>query len=68
LEHIKRAQLFVQNNGVKRIVRVISKQNITSKMQFTRMGREAYNKDADIAASFEEAEAILDMDMGREVQ
>jgi hypothetical protein len=54
---MKRAQLFVKENGVGRVVRVVSSTTIGS-MQFARKSREA-GYYAETASSVEEAERML---------
>ncbi|NTV53214.1 MAG: hypothetical protein HGA76_09425 [Candidatus Firestonebacteria bacterium] len=62
LERIQRGQEAIAQQGVKRIIRVVDSHNITGQMQFKRMGKQVYKSvDPDIASSLQEAEALLDM-------
>jgi hypothetical protein len=57
-DEIKRAQLFVKQHGVKRVIRIVGDAVITQ-AQFSRQEKEAgYN--ADTAATLADAEKILD--------
>jgi hypothetical protein len=57
-EEIKRAQLFIKQHGVKRVIRIVGDAVITQ-AQFSRQEKEVgYN--ADTAATLAEAEKILD--------
>jgi len=57
-EEIKRAQLFLKNNGVGHVVRIVGK-SVIAAMQLNHMGKEA-GYEADVVSSREEAEAYLD--------
>jgi hypothetical protein len=61
-QEINRAQLFIKNSGVGRIIRVVDmKANLVANLQFERTGKEAgYTVNPDIAGSKEEAEKKLD--------
>jgi hypothetical protein len=62
LEHIKDAQKTLKQLGVKRVMRVVDQKNITTKMQFFRIGKEAYQEDCvqTTTSTVAEAEALLD--------
>lgn len=62
-EEIKRGQDFINNHGVRRIVRVVDmKGNLISSMQFDRLSAEHYDQKVRIAhvGSVEEADKLLD--------
>ncbi|MEW6516702.1 MAG: hypothetical protein AB1439_07365 [candidate division FCPU426 bacterium] len=59
--HIQRAQSFLQQQGVGRVIRVVEARNILSRMQFERKGKEAgYTASQEVAATLEEADRMLD--------
>ena len=57
-EEIKRVQLFLKNNGVGHVVRIIGK-SVIAAMQLNQIGQEA-GYEADVVSSREEAESCLD--------
>lgn len=57
LGEMKRAQVFIKENGARRVIRVMDQASISS-MQLARTGKEA-GYDADVAASIAEAEKML---------
>ena len=58
-EHLKRAQAASAKAGVKRVVRVMGKQSITN-MQWNRTLRDTQGMNAEVVASLEEADRLLD--------
>lgn len=60
---VQRAQSFLQQQGMRRLIRVYDPHNILSKMQFERKGRDAgYTVRQESARSLAEAEKMLDAD------
>jgi hypothetical protein len=64
LDHLQKAQSVLRNQGVKRVIRVVDPKNITTKMQFARLGRDAYqdSKVQNFTSTVKEAEKLLDAD------
>ncbi len=58
LSEMKRAQLYVKENGARRVIRVMDQASISS-MQLARTSKEA-GYDADVAATLAEAEKLLE--------
>jgi hypothetical protein len=62
-QKLERAQSFLQQHGLRRLIRVFDPRNILSKMQFERKGRDAgYTVEQESARSLAEAEKMLDTD------
>lgn len=60
-QEVERAQAFMKQQGVGRIVRIVNPERLASKVQFDLQGREAgYEKQSEVAHSLEEAERLLD--------
>ena len=58
-EEIKRAQLFVKENGVGRVIRVTGQDGIAA-MQFSRISKTTTGYEADQVTTVEDAEKLLD--------
>jgi len=60
-EETRRAQMFLAERGVRRVVRVVTT-SVLSQMQFERVGKQAGYQDgtSDVASSLEEAERKLE--------
>lgn len=63
LEEIQRAQKIIQDHGCSRVIRVINPKNMTVKLQFQRVGKQAYTlAGTETANSLAEAERMLEQD------
>jgi hypothetical protein len=56
---IQRMQVYLKESGMRRVVRIVSDQNVITKMQFKRTSDSA-GYAAEMATSVEEADALLD--------
>jgi hypothetical protein len=52
-------QLFLKQSGMRRVVRVVSANNVITNMQFKRTSKPA-GYEAEVATSVDEADALLD--------